>query len=78
MAGGDDRDEFVGGQHPAAQTRRGVRSFDESEIGFPVPDNARFFTETLPGHDAPLGTPGSATSLGNITADTAYVTGLPR
>ncbi|UGT41247.1 ferredoxin family protein [Nocardia yamanashiensis] len=43
-----------------------------------VDDNARFFTETLPGHDAPLGTPSTATVLGGVAADTAYVTGLPR
>jgi len=28
------------------------------------PDNERFFTETLPGQDGPLGSPGGAAKLG--------------
>jgi len=40
-------------------------------------DNARFFAETLPGLDAPLGSPGGAAKLGVIAADTPLVHGLP-
>jgi NAD-dependent dihydropyrimidine dehydrogenase PreA subunit len=41
-------------------------------------DNARFFSETLPGRDEPLDSPGGATMLGPVPADTALVAGLPR
>jgi NAD-dependent dihydropyrimidine dehydrogenase PreA subunit len=41
-------------------------------------DNARFFSETLPGRDEPLGSPGGATSVGAVGADTALVAGLPQ
>jgi NAD-dependent dihydropyrimidine dehydrogenase PreA subunit len=39
-------------------------------------DNAAFFTETLPGGSAPLGSPGGASKLGALTGDTAMVTAL--
>ena len=40
-------------------------------------ENARFFTETLPGQEQPLGSPGGAGGLGPLTSDTAAVTALP-
>ncbi|MEU8171245.1 ferredoxin [Microbispora hainanensis] len=43
-----------------------------------VADNARFFTEVLPGRTEPLGDPGGAAKVGPVGADTAFVTGLPR
>lgn len=39
-----------------------------------VADNEAFFTETLPGRDAPLGTPRGARKVGPIGADTPLVT----
>lgn len=36
-----------------------------------VADNERFFTEPLPGRDAPLGEPGGATGLSPVGVDTA-------
>ncbi len=41
-------------------------------------DNAAFFTDILPGRDAPLGTPGGATKLGAVGADTPLVSAMPR
>ncbi|EWM19196.1 ferredoxin [Kutzneria sp. 744] len=41
-------------------------------------DNARFFSETLPGRDGPLGSPGGAAKLGDLGADTPMVASLPR
>ncbi|MEQ4302009.1 ferredoxin [Plantactinospora sp. B6F1] len=41
------------------------------------PDNERFFTETLPGRAAPLGSPGGAARLGPLGVDTALVAALP-
>ena len=41
-------------------------------------DNVRFFAEPLPGRDAALDSPGGATKLGVVPADTPLVTGLPR
>lgn len=38
-------------------------------------DNAAFFTEVLPGRDAPLGDPGGARKVGPLKADTELVTG---
>lgn len=38
-----------------------------------VEDNVRFFTETLPGRDEPLGVPGGSHSTGVIGVDTAFV-----
>src|SRR5437764_15468409 len=40
-------------------------------------DNAAFFTDTLPGLDAPLGSPGGAANLGPVAADTPLVTEQP-
>jgi NAD-dependent dihydropyrimidine dehydrogenase PreA subunit len=40
-------------------------------------DNAAFFTDILPGRDAPLGTPGGACDLGPVGVDTPLVAGLP-
>lgn len=36
-------------------------------------DNERFFTEVLPSHDAPLGSPGGASKVGPVSADTVLV-----
>ncbi|MRH89585.1 ferredoxin family protein [Nocardia sp. SYP-A9097] len=36
-------------------------------------ENARFFTDPLPGHPTPLGHPGNGTRLGALGVDTAYV-----
>ncbi len=41
-------------------------------------DNAAFFTEQLPGQDAPLGDPGGAEPLGSVDADTPLVAGWPQ
>jgi len=40
-------------------------------------DNERFFTQTLPGQDQPLGSPDGAAKLGPLTADTPMVAALP-
>ncbi len=40
-------------------------------------DNAKFFTEVLPGRDAPLDSPGGAAKLGAVGADTPLVAGFP-
>jgi NAD-dependent dihydropyrimidine dehydrogenase PreA subunit len=40
-------------------------------------DNAAFFGETLPGRDAPLGSPGGAADLGRVGVDTALVASIP-
>ena len=40
-------------------------------------DNARFFTEPLPGRGEPLGSPGGAAKVGTVGADTPLVAGLP-
>jgi NAD-dependent dihydropyrimidine dehydrogenase PreA subunit len=40
-------------------------------------DNAAFFTELLPGRDAPLGPPGGATALGRVGVDTPLIASLP-
>ncbi|MGN6522815.1 MAG: ferredoxin [Actinomycetes bacterium] len=42
-----------------------------------VEDNGRFFSETLPGRDEPLGSPGGATKIGPLPGDTELVAGLP-
>ena len=39
-------------------------------------DNARFFTDVLPGQGVPLGSPGGAAKLGALPADTPLVAGL--
>ena len=41
-------------------------------------DNVDFFTHTLPGRSEPLGSPGSATKVGRVGADTALVASHPR
>ncbi len=43
---------------------------DQAEF---VADNARFFRETLPGRDEPLGTAGGAMTTGPLGVDTAFV-----
>ena len=40
-----------------------------------VEDNRAFFTEVLPGRDAPLGAPGGASRIGEVGADTELVRG---
>ncbi|MCF8568944.1 ferredoxin family protein [Gordonia sp. HY002] len=40
-------------------------------------DNAEFFTEVLPGRDAPLGSPGGAAKLGPTGSDAPLVASLP-
>ena len=40
-------------------------------------DNARFFTDALPGRDEPLNSPGGAAKLGKLGVDTPLVSGLP-
>ena len=47
---------------------------DESPDPVWVADNAAFFTETLPGHDAALGSPGGADPAGPAGTDTPLVT----
>ena len=42
-----------------------------------VEDNRRFFTEVLPGRDAPLGAPGGARTVGEIGVDTPLVADHP-
>jgi ferredoxin len=39
-------------------------------------DNAAFFSETLPGRDGPLGSPGGAANLGPLGVDTPLVSAL--
>jgi NAD-dependent dihydropyrimidine dehydrogenase PreA subunit len=41
-------------------------------------DNGAFFSETLAGRDAPLGSPGGATALGRVGVDTPLVAAIPR
>ncbi len=41
-----------------------------------VSDNADFFTETLPGRDGPVGSPGGAAKLGPVPADAPVVAAL--
>ncbi len=49
------------------------RRVPEEDAEF-VEDNRRFFTEVLPGRDAPLGAPGGARKVGEVGVDTAFVT----
>jgi NAD-dependent dihydropyrimidine dehydrogenase PreA subunit len=42
-----------------------------------VADNAKFFTEPLPGQRAPLDSPGGAAKLGRLGVDTPLVAGYP-
>ena len=41
-------------------------------------DNARFFSEPLPGHGQALGSPGGAAKLGPVGADTELVAAHPK
>lgn len=41
-------------------------------------DNAAFFSETLPGRDTPLRSPGGAAALGRVSVDTQLVAALPK
>ena len=45
----------------------------EEEFTDHIEDNRRFFSETLPGRDAPLGAPGGAHKTGVIGVDTPMV-----
>ncbi len=40
-------------------------------------DNAAFFSDTLPGRDAPLGSPGGAAELGPVGVDTPLIAAMP-
>jgi len=40
-------------------------------------DNARFFTDPLPGRAAPLGSPGGSARVGPLGVDTPLVTAHP-
>jgi NAD-dependent dihydropyrimidine dehydrogenase PreA subunit len=40
-------------------------------------ENAKFFTDALPGRDKPLGSPGGAARTGKVGTDTPYVAALP-
>ena len=40
-------------------------------------ENVDFFETTLPGREAPLGSPGGAAKLGALGTDTPHVVGLP-
>jgi NAD-dependent dihydropyrimidine dehydrogenase PreA subunit len=42
-----------------------------------IQDNRRFFSEPLPGHDTPLGTPGGSENVGPVGVDTALVRDWP-
>lgn len=48
----------------------------DDELQF-LADNAAFFQQVLPGRDAPLGTPGSASALGRIGVDTPMIAAMP-
>jgi NAD-dependent dihydropyrimidine dehydrogenase PreA subunit len=52
------------------------RRVPQSDQDF-IEDNRRFFTEVLPGRDAPIGTPGGARTVGEIGVDTAMVAQHP-
>jgi NAD-dependent dihydropyrimidine dehydrogenase PreA subunit len=41
-----------------------------------LPDNARFFSDTLPGQKGPLGSPGGAAKLAPLSVDTPMVAAL--
>ena len=41
-------------------------------------DNARFFTDLLPGRETPLGSPGGAARLGPVGVDTELVANHPK
>jgi NAD-dependent dihydropyrimidine dehydrogenase PreA subunit len=48
----------------------------DDELQF-LDDNAAFFQQVLPGRDAPLGTPGGASTLGRIGVDTPMIAAMP-
>jgi ferredoxin len=48
----------------------------ESELKF-LTDNAAFFSEVLPGRQAPLGAPGGADGVGPLGVDTPMVAAWP-
>jgi NAD-dependent dihydropyrimidine dehydrogenase PreA subunit len=50
--------------YPERQVPKGSLEF--------VEDNARFFTEMLPGRPAPLGEPGGSSRVGPLDVDTAF------
>jgi NAD-dependent dihydropyrimidine dehydrogenase PreA subunit len=54
--------------------------FDEvllpDEYRSALPSNRLFFEVVIPGRDAPLGRPGSASNIGPVAFDTPYVEGL--
>ncbi|MDQ0380917.1 ferredoxin [Amycolatopsis thermophila] len=54
------------------------RTLAGTDGAWAVADNAAFFSEPLPGRDAPLGTPGGASHLGPLGVDTETVAALPR
>lgn len=41
-------------------------------------DNAAFFSQILPGRDAPLGAPGGASTLGRIGVDTPMIAAMSK
>ncbi len=49
----------------------------DSERAF-LADNTAFFSEVLPGRQAPLGAPGGAAGAGPLGVDTPFVAALPR
>ena len=40
-------------------------------------DNAAFFSQTLPGRDGPLGSPGGAEDVGRLGVDTSLIAAMP-
>ena len=63
----------------SARSRRSTtRTTCRSKWAVHIADNARFFTDILPGLDLPLGSPGGAAKLGALPADTPLVAGLRR
>jgi NAD-dependent dihydropyrimidine dehydrogenase PreA subunit len=54
------------------------RTLANTDAAWNVADNAAFFQETLPGRDAPLGTPGGASHLGRVGVDTPAIAARPR
>ena len=54
-----------------------VLKLANTDAAWNVEDNAGFFEELLPGHDLPLGTPGGASHLGRVGADTTRIAQLP-
>jgi hypothetical protein len=48
----------------------------EDQLNF-LEDNARFFTDVLPGRNEPLGTPMGAKAFGPVGVDTEFVRNSP-